>query len=64
LLRSPKRVFRAKAFSLYPGEAEAGAAVLEACDRAMIFGGTATVDRYRGKPKGTSSRTGLLQKSC
>ena len=31
--------------------AEAGAAVLEACDRAMIFGGTATVDRYRGNPK-------------
>jgi len=25
--------------------------VLEACDRAMIFGGTATVDRYRGNPK-------------
>jgi acyl-CoA reductase-like NAD-dependent aldehyde dehydrogenase len=41
----------AEAFALYPGEAEAGAAVLEACDRAMIFGGTATVDRYRGNPK-------------
>jgi acyl-CoA reductase-like NAD-dependent aldehyde dehydrogenase len=40
-----------EAFSLYPGEAEAGAAVLEACDRAMIFGGTATVERYRGNPK-------------
>jgi acyl-CoA reductase-like NAD-dependent aldehyde dehydrogenase len=40
-----------EAFSLYPGEAEAGAAVLEACDRAMIFGGTPTVERYRGNPK-------------
>lgn len=41
----------AEAFSLYPGEAEAGAAVLEACDRSMIFGGTATVERYLGSPK-------------
>jgi acyl-CoA reductase-like NAD-dependent aldehyde dehydrogenase len=40
-----------EAFSLYPGEAEAGAAVLEACDRSMIFGGTPTVERYRGNPK-------------
>ncbi len=56
---TPYRIFAAfteagvprESFSLYPGEAEAGAAVLEACDRAMIFGGTATVDRYRGNPK-------------
>ena len=40
-----------EAFSVYPGEAECGAAVLEACDRAMIFGGTATVERYHGNPK-------------
>ena len=40
-----------EAFSLYPGEAEAGAAVLDACDRSMIFGGTPTVERYRGTPK-------------
>jgi len=39
----PKEVW-----SLYPGGAEAGAAVLSACDRAMIFGGTATVDQYKG----------------
>lgn len=37
--------------SIYPGEAEVGAAVLESCDRAMIFGGTATVERYHGNPK-------------
>jgi acyl-CoA reductase-like NAD-dependent aldehyde dehydrogenase len=56
---TPYRIFAAyteagvprEAFSLYPGEAEAGAAVLEACERAMIFGGTATVDRYRGNPR-------------
>ena len=38
-------------FSLYPGEAECGAAVLESCGRAMIFGGSATVDRYKGNPQ-------------
>jgi acyl-CoA reductase-like NAD-dependent aldehyde dehydrogenase len=56
---TPYRIFAAfteagvprEAFSLYPGEAEAGAAVLEASERAMIFGGTATVDRYRGNLK-------------
>lgn len=56
---TPYRIFAAfteagvprEALSLYPGEAEAGAAVLEAFDRAMIFGGTPTVDRYRGNPK-------------
>jgi acyl-CoA reductase-like NAD-dependent aldehyde dehydrogenase len=56
---TPYRIFAAfteagvprEAFALYPGEAEAGAAVLEACDRSMIFGGTPTVERYRGNPK-------------
>jgi acyl-CoA reductase-like NAD-dependent aldehyde dehydrogenase len=37
-----------EAFAIYPGGAEAGAAVLAACDRSMIFGGTPTVERYRG----------------
>jgi acyl-CoA reductase-like NAD-dependent aldehyde dehydrogenase len=40
-----------EAFAMYPGEVEAGAAVLESCPRSMIFGGTATVDQYRGNPK-------------
>jgi acyl-CoA reductase-like NAD-dependent aldehyde dehydrogenase len=40
-----------EAFSLYPGGAEAGAALLEACDRSMIFGSTQTVERYKGNPK-------------
>jgi len=37
--------------SLYPGGPEAGAALLSACDRAMIFGGTATVEQYKGNPR-------------
>jgi acyl-CoA reductase-like NAD-dependent aldehyde dehydrogenase len=37
--------------SIYPGAGDVGAAVLESCARTMIFGGTATVDRYRGNPK-------------
>jgi acyl-CoA reductase-like NAD-dependent aldehyde dehydrogenase len=40
-----------EAISIYPGEGDVGAAVLENCDRSLIFGGTATVDRYRGNPK-------------
>ncbi|GIW93062.1 MAG: aldehyde dehydrogenase [Pirellulaceae bacterium] len=38
-------------FCLYPGGPEAGAAVLASCQRAMIFGGTATVEQYRGNPR-------------
>ncbi len=38
-------------FALYPGGAEAGAALLAASPRSMIFGGTATVEQYRGNPK-------------
>jgi acyl-CoA reductase-like NAD-dependent aldehyde dehydrogenase len=37
--------------SIYPGEGDVGAAVLEGCGRSLIFGGTATVDRYRGNPR-------------
>jgi acyl-CoA reductase-like NAD-dependent aldehyde dehydrogenase len=39
-----------EAISLYPGGADVGAAVLDSCARSLIFGGTATVDRYRGNP--------------
>ncbi|HUG94093.1 MAG TPA: aldehyde dehydrogenase family protein [Planctomycetaceae bacterium] len=38
-------------FSIYPGGADVGAAVVEACRRVMIFGGTATVERYHGDPR-------------
>jgi acyl-CoA reductase-like NAD-dependent aldehyde dehydrogenase len=40
-----------EAISIYPGEGDVGAAVLAGCDRSLIFGGTLTVDRYRGNPK-------------
>ncbi len=40
-----------EAISIYPGGPEVGAAVLAGVDRAMIFGGTATVERYKGNPK-------------
>jgi acyl-CoA reductase-like NAD-dependent aldehyde dehydrogenase len=39
------------AISVYPGGPDVGAAVLDHCGRSVIFGGQATVDRYRGNPK-------------
>ena len=30
---------------------DVGAAVLDSCNRSMIFGGTATVERYKGNPR-------------
>jgi acyl-CoA reductase-like NAD-dependent aldehyde dehydrogenase len=41
----------AEAIGIYPGGADVGAAVLASCERSMIFGGTATVERYKGNPK-------------
>ncbi len=40
-----------EAISIYPGEGDVGAAVLEGCSRSLIFGGTPTVDRYKGNPR-------------
>ena len=40
-----------EAIAVYPGAGDVGAAVLDACDRSLIFGGTPTVNRYRGNPK-------------
>lgn len=40
-----------EAISIYPGEGDVGAAVLDSCGRSLIFGGTATVDRYRANPR-------------
>jgi len=40
-----------EAISVYPGEGDVGAAVLDGCARSLIFGGTATVDRYRGNAR-------------
>src|SRR5882762_2110547 len=41
----------AEAISVYPGGGDVGAAVLASCDRSMIFGGTATLHRYKGNPR-------------
>jgi acyl-CoA reductase-like NAD-dependent aldehyde dehydrogenase len=41
----------AEAISIYPGGGDVGAAVLNACQRSMIFGGTPTVERYKGNPR-------------
>ena len=40
-----------EAISVYPGGGDVGAAVLASCGRSMIFGGTATVEQYKGNPK-------------
>ena len=40
-----------EAISIYPGATDVGAAILNACGRAMIFGGEATVERYKGNPR-------------
>jgi acyl-CoA reductase-like NAD-dependent aldehyde dehydrogenase len=40
-----------QAIAIYPGLGEVGAAVLAHCPRSLIFGGTATVEQYKGNPK-------------
>ena len=37
-----------EAIAIYPGGAAMGAEVVNRCDRTMIFGGTPTVERYKG----------------
>ncbi len=39
-----------EAISIYPGLGDIGAAVLQSCPKSLIFGGTATVDQYKGNP--------------
>lgn len=41
----------AEVWAIYPGGPDAGAAVLSSASRAMIFGGTATVEQYKGNPR-------------
>jgi len=40
-----------EAISIYPGGPDVGAAVLDACGRNLIFGGDATVERYKSNPR-------------
>ena len=56
---TPYRMFAAftqagvpkQAISVYPGLGDVGAAVLAGCPRSLIFGGTATVEQYKGNPR-------------
>jgi acyl-CoA reductase-like NAD-dependent aldehyde dehydrogenase len=40
-----------QAIAIYPGLGDVGAAVLTGCPRSLIFGGTATVEQYKGNPR-------------
>jgi acyl-CoA reductase-like NAD-dependent aldehyde dehydrogenase len=40
-----------QAIAIYPGLGDVGAAVLAHCPRSLIFGGTATVEQYKGNPR-------------
>ena len=40
-----------EAIAIYPGLGDMGAEVVRLSNRTMIFGGTATVERYRGDPR-------------
>ena len=41
-----------EAISIYPGAgADVGSAVIQHCKRTMIFGGTATIEKYAGDPR-------------
>jgi acyl-CoA reductase-like NAD-dependent aldehyde dehydrogenase len=40
-----------QAIAIYPGLGDIGAAVLAGCQRSLIFGGSATVEQYKGNPR-------------
>src|SRR5437660_360640 len=40
-----------QAIAIYPGLGDVGAAVLAHCPRSLIFGGTPTVEQYKGNPR-------------
>jgi len=40
-----------QSIAIYPGLGDVGAAVLNGCPRSLIFGGTATVENYKGNPR-------------
>lgn len=40
-----------QAMAIYPGLGDVGAAVLASCPRSLIFGGSATVEQYKGNPR-------------
>jgi acyl-CoA reductase-like NAD-dependent aldehyde dehydrogenase len=40
-----------EAIAIYPGHADVGAAVIDACQRSLVFGGSPTIEKYRGNPR-------------
>ncbi|MCI0378849.1 MAG: aldehyde dehydrogenase family protein [Gemmataceae bacterium] len=40
-----------QAIAIYPGLGDVGAAVLQHCPKSLIFGGSATVEQYKGNPR-------------
>jgi acyl-CoA reductase-like NAD-dependent aldehyde dehydrogenase len=40
-----------QAIAIYPGLGDVGAAVLASCPRSLIFGGSVTVEQYKGNPR-------------
>src|SRR5207244_10656880 len=40
-----------QAIAIDPGLGDVGAAVLASCPRSLIFGGSATVEQYKGNPR-------------
>src|SRR5205809_727630 len=40
-----------QAIAIYPGLGDVGAAVSQHCPRSLIFGGSATVEQYKGNPR-------------
>ncbi|NKB89557.1 MAG: aldehyde dehydrogenase family protein [Acidobacteria bacterium] len=41
----------AEGIALYPGGHDVGGAILETCDRSLIFGGPQTIEQYAGDPR-------------
>src|SRR5207253_3637596 len=52
-----------QAMSIYPGLGDIGAAVLKECPRSLIFGGTATVEQYKGNPRVQAHGPGFSKRS-
>jgi acyl-CoA reductase-like NAD-dependent aldehyde dehydrogenase len=40
-----------EAIAIYPGHADVGGAVIDACQRSLVFGGGPTIEKYRGNPR-------------
>ena len=53
-----------EAISIYPGEGDVGAAVLDSCGRSLIFGGTANGGSLSRQPGGPGARPRLLEDSA